>query len=197
MTNTKYLNKKLNPTQLNILADNGYVIFDDFLAPDFYQALRHEATHLLGYRDASITSGKMLNIRSDQICWIEESQPLGYQYLTLLNDFIPMLNRFFYTGIKRTEAHYARYDAGKFYAKHVDNPAGKNHRVFSGVFYLNTDWTADDGGMLLIDAQPKTMSILPSSNRLVLFNSALAHEVKPAKRPRFSIATWYRQDMPI
>ena len=65
----------------------------------------------------------------------------------------------------------------------------------SAVYYLNDDWTAQDGGALeLIDNQGRSQTVLPKANRLVLFDSNLRHRVQIAYRERYSIATWLRRD---
>lgn len=187
----------LTETQLDQLLNTGFIILDDVLAPDAFTQLQTEAQQNVGYREAMITDGLQQNIRSDSIAWIEsenKEMPQGQGFLGVLDNLANQFNRSFFAGIRRVEAHYACYGKGNFYARHVDNPTGQNNRVFSCVFYLNTDWTTDDGGALIIYNDDNEHSVLPSANRMVIFDSNIAHEVKPAQRTRYSIAAWLRKD---
>lgn len=183
-------------SQLTQLHSQGFVVLDNFLDADAYRSLTAEAEQQ-AYRDAQITDGLQQDIRSDGIAWIEQEtaeQAQGNQFISKLEQLATELNQAFYVGIRRTEAHFARYSAGKFYAKHVDNPKGSDNRVFSCVFYMNDQWQADDGGELIIYIDSGEQRLLPMGNRMVVFDSNLAHEVKPAKRTRLSIACWLRRD---
>ena len=64
------------------------------------------------------------------------------------------------------------------------------------VVYLNRDWQAEEGGELLIykDEMPRAdIKVSPGFGTLVVFLSeGFPHEVLPATRDRFSIATWFR-----
>lgn len=63
------------------------------------------------------------------------------------------------------------------------------------MFYLNDNWTANDGGAItVVDKQNETTQLLPQLNRLVVFDSNLLHQVEITNRTRFSIATWLRRD---
>ena len=63
----------------------------------------------------------------------------------------------------------------------------------STVFYLNSDWHAEEGGQLRLHLAGGTQDLLPNWNRLVLFRSAdIEHEVLPATRERLSITGWLR-----
>lgn len=192
----------LTDTQLDQLLNDGFIILDDVLDPDAFNQLQTEAQQHVGYRDAKITHGLAQRIRSDRIAWIEAADvigkhtgmPQGQAFLGRLDGLVSQFNRSLFAGIRRVEAHYACYGEGNFYARHVDNPKGQDSRVFSCVFYLNTDWTDSDGGELVIYTGVNQHTLLPSANRMVIFDSNIAHEVKPAKRTRYSIAAWLRKD---
>lgn len=190
----------LTEKQLADLLNTGFLVLDDFLQPSTFLALQNEAKQL-SYRAAKITDGLAENIRSDGIVWIDsqkQNMPQGQYFLTVLEQLSAQFNRHFFAGIRRVEAHFACYQAGKFYARHVDNPAGSSNRVFSCVYYMNTHWSSTDAGELMIyqsvNHTEKSQLVLPLANRLVIFDSNIAHEVKPATRTRYSIAAWLRKD---
>ncbi|WP_370298268.1 2OG-Fe(II) oxygenase, partial [Pontibacterium sp.] len=85
---------------------------------------------------------------------------------------------------------------GAFYKRHVDAFRGEANRVLTMVVYLNPDWTADDGGELVLytsDTDQEGIKVVPAMGTVVVFLSEeFPHEVLPAYRDRFSIAGWYR-----
>ena len=116
-------------------------------------------------------------------------------YLRAIDELGRYFNATLYTGIRSSEAHYACYPSGFGYQWHSDNPKGRDERVISAVFYLNDNWTANDGGAItVVDKQNETTQLLPQLNRLVVFDSNLLHQVEITNRTRFSIATWLRRD---
>lgn len=60
------------------------------------------------------------------------------------------VNRHFFLGLFEYEAHFAKYEAGDFYLKHLDSFRGNENRKLTTVFYLNENWTPADGGELKI-----------------------------------------------
>jgi SM-20-related protein len=64
------------------------------------------------------------------------------------------------------------------------------------VLYLNPDWQAEWGGELVIygeDSDEKLAVITPEMGKLVVFMSEqIPHEVLPTRKPRASIAGWFR-----
>lgn len=180
---------------LHSLVDTGFMVLDTLFEDDDLLALQLESG-FVDYRDALLTDGlRRPDIRGDRIRWINADFLAGTGYLHCIDDLGQFFNRTLYTGIRRSEAHYACYPTGFGYQWHYDNPAGRDDRVISAVFYLNDDWTAQDGGALaLIDKRGETHQLLPKANRLVLFDSNLYHQVEIAYRQRYSIATWLRRD---
>ena len=106
------------------------------------------------------------------------------------------LNRTLQLGLFEFESHFARYAAGTFYARHIDQFRGDSHRKLSCVLYLNENWQLEDGGELrfyLNGDGAEFEDVLPQGGRLVVFLSGqFAHEVLPAKRERMSIAGWFK-----
>ncbi|PNK60113.1 2OG-Fe(II) oxygenase [Psychrobacter sp. FDAARGOS_221] len=175
--------------------NQGFVVLDNVYQPKALLALQAESG-FIDYRDAKLTEGvRLSNIRGDRIRWITKHFFAGYYYLQSINELAHLFNRLFFAGIRHSEAHYACYPPGFGYKWHSDNPVGRDERVISAVFYLNDEWTIEDGGALsLIDMQNEQHQLLPKANRLVIFDSNLQHQVEIAHRQRYSIATWLRRD---
>lgn len=185
----------LDAAALDQWAAQGYWVLDDLLPQPSLAALQaHGAS--LALQPARLTGAQLQQtIRSDRIHWLEADAGISGAYLDWLMALAQWLNRQFFLGIQRVEAHFAEYAPGAFYALHRDNPAGRRERAVSGVFYLNGHWQPQDGGQIrLQDLQGQWHEWLPLANRLVLFDSDLLHEVLPATRPRQSIASWLRRD---
>jgi SM-20-related protein len=152
---------------------------------------------------ASVGRGmdKVVNksIRSDQISWIEDwSGPLLSDFFKLLWELQKELCRNCLLSLKRYEGHFALYQAGSFYEKHLDNHQGSNHRLLSSVIYLN----ACKGGELLIygedDPTQVIETIVPKPGRMVVFDSKrIWHQVSPAHSERRSLTGWFRDDEPF
>jgi len=135
-------------------------------------------------------------IRSDEICWINNDSDTGADWLGWVESLQAFLNRRLFLGLFSSESHFAHYAPGDFYKKHSDAFKGEANRVLSMVVYLNRDWLAEDGGELLIYRGEETQAaikVTPSFGTVVVFLSEdFPHEVLPARRDRFSIATWFR-----
>ncbi|MDP1929901.1 MAG: 2OG-Fe(II) oxygenase [Gammaproteobacteria bacterium] len=140
-------------------------------------------------------------VRRDEICWIEGRTAVERDWLNWSNSLRLHLNKRLFLGLFSFESHFAHYRPGAFYKKHVD--AFKNqpfkdgtNRVLSVVAYFNPGWLPDDGGELVMydeSGVESVLSVTPAFGTLVVFLSEdVPHEVKPARRDRFSIAGWYR-----
>jgi len=186
---------RLTNAQLDQLVDDGWIVIDEVFESKALLALQAESG-FIEYRDAKLTTGiRISDIRGDKIRWITQDFFAGYYYLQSINALAFTLNRSLFTGIRHSEAHYACYPVGFGYQWHSDNPADRNERVISAVFYLNDDWEASDGGALeVIDNHGAHHNVMPVANRLIIFDSDLQHQVQIAHRQRYSIATWMRRD---
>ncbi len=117
------------------------------------------------------------------------------EYLRLLDAVRIDLNRELFLGLQSIEAHYALYEPGGFYKKHVDSLKGQRNRVVSTVTYLTPGWRAEDSGHLVLydGADNELTRILPAAGTLAIFMSEdIPHEVLPPARARCSIAGWFR-----
>ena len=186
---------KLTDTQLDTFVDDGWIVIDDVFEHTALLALQAESG-FIDYRDAELTAGvRISDIRGDRIRWITENFFAGYFYIQSINALGMLFNRSLFAGIRHSEAHYACYPVGFGYQWHSDNPAGRDERVISAVFYLNDEWEASDGGALeVVDKHGVHHNVMPVANRLVIFDSDLQHQVQIAHRQRYSIATWMRRD---
>lgn len=187
---------KITEQSLTDFDNLGYFHLDNVFAEQDFLALQTESG-FVDYKKANLTGGEQLaNIRGDNIRWIDESCEIGFLYLKSIDELGQFFNQTYYFGIKRSEAHYANYPAGFGYKWHIDNPKGRDDRVISAVFYLNDEWHDNDGGQItVIDKQENTVQLLPSANRLIIFDSNLLHQVEITHRTRYSIATWLRRDL--
>ncbi|KQA26161.1 SM-20 protein [Vibrio metoecus] len=183
---------------MDAIADRGWYVWDDFLNPQEVQALRecvpeHWIRARIGRNEET---QRATDIRSDKIQWLDLSmgQPIQ-DYLERMEQIRREVNRHFFLGLFEYEAHFAKYEAGDFYLKHLDSFRGNENRKLTTVFYLNEQWTPADGGELKIyDLQDNWIDTLaPVAGRLVVFLSErFPHEVLEAHADRVSIAGWFR-----
>lgn len=139
------------------------------------------------------------SVRRDQIAWLNGQTPAQGALFELLEQIQTGLNQRLFLGLKRFEAHYATYERGDFYRRHVDSFRGRSSRIISLVLYLNENWSLTDGGLLQVfnPENPNEVcgSVLPEAGRIAMFVSEdMPHEVLPAQRTRYSIACWFRRD---
>ena len=186
------------------LIDNDYGCCDDFLDPSVVLGLWSNIQRLsdLGSMKTSGIGNKAdfqkdKNIRGDRISWIDEWSTNEFEmiYLRKIEKFISYLNATCFTSIKKYESHYAAYEAGSFYKRHIDQFKNEKGRQFSIVLYLNDSWLAEDGGLLtLYPLGTEQISISPLGGRMVLFRSdEMEHEVHASfTRERSSIAGWLK-----
>jgi SM-20-related protein len=135
-------------------------------------------------------------IRGDKICWLDKSNHNSFEmeFLQLAEEFIAFLNSTCYTGINACEFHYAVYEEGSFYKKHLDQFNNNNSRKYSLITYLNKDWTEEDGGQLYIYNNDVMQKVQPLFQTAVFFKSdEIEHEVMTTHRQRLSITGWLKQ----
>ena len=182
------------------ILDNNYATLPGFFEDSLIGGLRnnlrqrHEEgrMHPAGV-GKHFTFQKNLKVRGDVISWIDETNPDEYEreFLHIIESFYRYLNRTCYTGINGFEFHYALYEQGSFYKRHLDQFQQDRGRRFSVVTYLNENWTPDDGGQLVLYVDGAETTIFPEGGRVVFFKAdEIEHEVKPAGIDRMSIAGW-------
>jgi SM-20-related protein len=152
-------------------------------------------------RDAGIGNDTVLTndklIRSDKIYWLDPKHNDLHEnnFFLLMDLFVRHLNSTCYTGITGYEFHYALYETGSFYKKHLDQFRSNKSRAFSMIMYLNAEWEQADGGELCIYHDDHTQTIAPMNGTCVFFKSSeLEHEVLLTHAPRMSITGWLKTD---
>ena len=183
------------------LVKNGYIIFENAFSQTLTNELLTLAKQEEGYKSAAISQSATAHIdknkRSDKTKWIDPTNATLKEYLSTMAQLQTHLNRSLYLGLSYYEAHFALYEQGDFYEKHLDSFQGEKNRVVTTVYYLNDGWSGEDGGALVIYDQnnKEIQRVMPKANTLVVFMSEdFPHEVLPAKKQRFSIAGWFRVD---
>ena len=136
-------------------------------------------------------------IRSDAIYWLDRNNNNEFenQFLDQVDAFVTYLNRSCYTGITGYEFHFALFDKGSFYRKHLDQFQNNSSRQFSMITYLNQNWQPEDGGELCIYDEAKIQKVTPNNRKTVFFKSdELVHEVLETNKARLSVTGWLRCD---
>lgn len=134
-------------------------------------------------------------LRSDKIFWLDPEKGNAHEgaFFELMDRFVRYLNSTCYTGITGYEFHYALYETGSFYKRHLDQFKSDKRRAFSMIMYLNAEWQAGDGGELCIFHADHLQLIAPLSGQCVFFKSSdLEHEVLLTHQPRLSITGWLK-----
>lgn len=179
---------------------HGYAIVPNCLPDTVLLAMLNEVHRLDDslLKPAGIGRGRELqinpDIRSDQICWLDDGLKAAAPYLALMSELQGLLNRQLYLGLQEYECHWAHYPEGSFYRRHLDAFAGSANRRVSTALYLNPDWCVDWGGELILYDQTKELQrVLPCMGTLVVFLSdEFPHEVLPTRRSRYSLTGWFR-----
>lgn len=193
---------------LHDLEHQGWTVSDDIIPAELAHRLLAEGHHRWeeGFFHAaqigrSLSQQRIAGIRGDTICWLDDTDPhpASIDFRLWFTALQSTLNRYFYLGLKRLECHYARYDSGAGYARHIDQHRDTSDRKISMVLYLNESWQTGDGGELCIydPATPEReiARIPPLMGRLALFRSdTIPHAVLPCARTRWSLTGWFRTD---
>ncbi|MCG9637637.1 2OG-Fe(II) oxygenase [Vibrio parahaemolyticus] len=183
---------------IDALATDGYYIWDDFLSEEEVTQLRHCIPD--NWKKARIGRNddvtRIESIRSDKIQWLKPvmGQPIA-NYLSKMEEIRQEVNRHFFLGLFEYEAHFAKYEKGDFYQKHVDCFKGNENRRLTTVFYMNESWSEEDAGELVVyDLNDKEIATIPprGGRLLVFLSEQFPHEVLPTNAERFSIAGWFR-----
>ncbi len=179
-------------------------IAEDFLSVALAAHLKANLSTLFaadGFHPAGLGNDTLQShdtaIRGDMIYWLDRSHddPFENDFFDLMDRFVKYLNDTCYTGITGYEFHYARYEEGSYYKKHLDCFRNNGSRQYTMIMYLNADWQPADGGELCIHQDGMQQNISPIGGKSVFFRSnELAHEVLLTLKPRMSITGWLRID---
>lgn len=190
------------------LVQFGFSVDSDVIPKSLLQALADEA-HLRLSQFQSAQVGKKgdqslrPDIRNDKTLWFERNSLSSIQsdYWGEINEVKDAINTALYLNLRNYECHYAYYEVGGYYQKHLDQFSNAGHRKVTTLSYLNRDWNSSLGGQLLIydpvNPDKVIKRVEPTQSTFVCFLSEqIYHEVQPSKAPRLSIAGWLRtQDM--
>lgn len=145
--------------------------------------------------NTKLTQDKLM--RSDVIYWLDRKHNDFYEnsFFDLMDQFVNYLNSTCYTGITGYEFHYALYEKGSFYKRHLDQFQDNKSRAYSMIMYLNDNWQENDGGELCIYHADHSQMITPVNGKCVFFKSSeLEHEVLLSHQPRLSITGWLKSN---
>jgi SM-20-related protein len=191
-------------TLIETYLENKVGITENFLHKNLSEQLKIHLLTLHNYRLLT-TAGtgnediilKDTMVRSDKIYWLDRSHqnPFEDAFFDVMDDFVRYLNETCYVGITHYEFHYAMYEKGSFYKRHLDRFKNDDSRLFSMITYLNPEWKEGDGGELNIYHEDgTTQKISPTDGKSVFFKSdELEHEVLETIMPRMSITGWLRK----
>jgi SM-20-related protein len=196
---------------LTDLSEQGWAVSDTVFPKELALSLQSYANTCWingGFHPAAIGRAHQQQhktaLRGDTIAWINEdiSVPALAALQAWLDRFQQQLNHQFFLGLKRREMHFARYEPGSRYVRHIDQHRNSGHRKISLVVYLNADWDVQDGGELCIyhpeDRTLEMARVLPLLARIVVFRSdTIEHEVHLGRQTRWSLTGWFRSDDPI
>ncbi len=161
------------------------------------QRLKRDSRMISAGIGNAVVKDKTQKTRGDKTCWLDtKSKNLAeVEFLEMIKEFMGHLNRTCYTGINACEFHYALYEQGTSYSRHKDQLRYDYNRKFSMISYLNDNWTAEDGGQLVIhNDDGTTREILPENQKTIFFQSdVIEHEVAIANRARMSITGWLKR----
>ena len=190
------------------ILEQGIAVADGVLGVGILETLRAEALRDFeegNFRAAQVGKGikrqTIGEIRGDRIRWLGHVEATEAQraYWEMIDGLRAGISEFFRVHLERTEAHFAVYPEGAFYARHYDQFREYGNRVFSVILYLNPDWQPGDGGELRIHPESgPSVDYPPLSGRLIVFRSdELEHEVLLSRCLRVSVTGWMRRDVVV
>ncbi len=179
------------------LVSDGYIVLDNVLGDIVSENLFLYAKKYRNiFSEAAISNVKHIDrkVRSDKTLWIDEEDFSEESYLKFMKGLMSYLNEALYIGLNSYEFHFAIYDKGDFYEKHLDIFHKSKNRIVTVVYYLNN--LKNRGELILYDKDERVLEIIrPKKDRLVVFLSdRFPHEVKRTENVRYSITGWFRRD---
>ena len=187
-------------TLIDSFIENKVGIAENFLTIALAKHLKENLLSLFGQNllQYACTGNEPLathdkQVRSDMIYWLDRkhNDPYENEFFDLVDKFVSYLNSTCYTGITGYEFHYALYEKGSFYKKHIDQFRNNTGRQFSMITYLNVDWKPADGGELCIHQNGHEQNISPDSGKGIFFKSSeTEHEVLLSNKVRMSVTGW-------
>lgn len=189
-------------TVISTFLENRIGISNDFITNDLAFNLKSNLIRLYeneALKQAGIGNETKLainkEIRRDKIHWLDKNHKDAHEnaFFELIDGFVSYLNRTCFSGIKSYEFHYALYEKGAFYKKHIDQFKTDESRAFSMIIYLNEGWKEGNGGELKAYTETGFELISPDNQKCVFFKSdELEHEVLVTNEKRMSVTGWLR-----
>ncbi len=161
------------------------------------------ASYAKRFRPAKVGRGdhrsRVREVRRDHIAWLDPLDGQLQNWFSWAEALRQILNQHLFLGLWDFECHFARYRRGDFYAKHLDAFRDTDARRVSLVVYLNNNWVPEAGGeLILYPERTDAITVEPHRGTVVLFLSErIPHEVRPARRQRYSVAGWFRRNTSI
>lgn len=185
---------------LNELADDDYVIIDNFITDQLYRDIVLYFDGLLeskqfckaGIGDAQNHQIRT-SVRGDIIYWLDKNRDHDLsEFFDLMDELLVKLRQYCFLSLSDYEFHLALYPAGSHYEKHIDQFRGRSNRIITVLIYLNENWSPKDGGELKIyRPDGHELIIEPVAKRLLLFKSdSVEHEVLVTHAQRKSLTGW-------
>ena len=181
------------------LSENDYVVVDDFISDEMFNGIMgffQEMESADKLKKAGIGTQQdyqvKAEIRGDFIYWLDEDRDLALKtFFELKDELIQSLKRFCYLSLSGSEFHIAKYPAGSYYHRHLDQFNERTNRQITVLIYLNKDWKPGNGGELVIYKEDQEILVEPVAKRLLLFKSdVIEHEVLTTQVPRYSLTGW-------
>lgn len=187
------------------ISEKNYAMIDGFLTESQVRGIISDIQFFLesdAFKQAGIGAAHQFQvkeeIRKDQILWIDpnHARPDTQFFVQQIRYLMRFINRTCFLGLKDVEMHYAVYESGAFYKRHLDQFKVSDHRRLTFICYLNEGWALSDGGCLRMhlkntDGKEIPFDIAPLAGRLVCFRSdVIEHEVLVCHRQRCSITGW-------
>lgn len=177
-----------------------YFKYENFISQQELVQINQEFDELYKqslFKKAGIGKDSQINnqIRSDEILWWDFNNLTQTQQIigTKLENLKVKINQELFLGLWDFEGHYAVYQKGSFYKKHIDTFKNDDKRTLSFVLYLNENWQPQDGGELQIYQENKIVKIDPVGGTLVCFLSReVEHEVLTANNTRKTFTGWFK-----
>jgi SM-20-related protein len=182
------------------IAEKSFGVIDDFLNEAEIKAINQalESRYLENkFKTAGISKNSEIitEIRGDEIFWLDKSNSHQTEtnFLEKVEHFISYLNETCFLGLRSYEIHYAVYQEGKFYKRHLDKFKINSNRKLSFICYLNENWKSSHGGELVLYLEDEDLKLAPIAGRLVIFESdKIEHEVLPTYTTRKSLTGWLK-----
>ena len=181
------------------LAINDFVVVDDFITDEMFNGIMsffQEMESADKLKKAGIGAQQdfqvKAEIRGDFIYWLDEERDKALRpFFELKDELTENLKRYCYLSLSGSEFHIAKYPAGSYYHRHLDQFNERTNRQITVLIYLNKDWKQGNGGELVIYKEDQEILVEPIAKRLLLFKSdVIEHEVLTTQVPRYSLTGW-------